>query len=106
MPQSSHWSLDKRVPIAVIITCLMQLAGLIWMISKLDNRVANVEAWQVEHGGFLQSAGKFEARVANVEAWQAEHSRDREMLVRIDEKLNGMIERLDRGEAIAGRKKP
>ncbi|WP_336801581.1 hypothetical protein [Kaistia sp. MMO-174] len=49
-PASSGWHLDKRVPIALIVTLLLQAAvGLIWA-SKLDARVASLELAQATSG--------------------------------------------------------
>lgn len=37
------WHLDKKVPIALIVTIALQTIGIVWYASKLDSRVAVVE---------------------------------------------------------------
>jgi hypothetical protein len=39
----SRWHLDKRVPIALIFTIVMQTAGLVWWASSLTERVNTLE---------------------------------------------------------------
>jgi hypothetical protein len=38
-----HWHLDKRVPIALIMTIAVQTAGFIWWASDVNARVAQLE---------------------------------------------------------------
>jgi hypothetical protein len=39
----SRWHLDKRVPIALIFTIIVQTAGLVWWASSLTERVNTLE---------------------------------------------------------------
>ena len=41
--ESGQWHLDKRVPITLIITILIQTGTLVWFISKLDSRIIALE---------------------------------------------------------------
>lgn len=49
MPQTvnnyddARWHLDKRVPIALIITIAVQTAGIVWWASSLSERVNTLE---------------------------------------------------------------
>ncbi len=45
--EDHHWHLDKRVPIGMIVTLLVQFALGLWFISKLDARVYALEVAQV-----------------------------------------------------------
>ena len=38
-----HWTLDKKVPIALIVVLAVQFFGGVWFMSKLDSRVATLE---------------------------------------------------------------
>ena len=38
-----HWTLDKKVPIALIIVLFFQFASGVWFMSKLDSRVSSLE---------------------------------------------------------------
>lgn len=46
-PEEKHWHVDRRVPLAVIITLLLTFAGqtatAAWYMSKLDQRVESLE---------------------------------------------------------------
>jgi hypothetical protein len=37
------WHLDKRVPVAIIVTIVMQFTFTIWYAAQLDHRVATME---------------------------------------------------------------
>ena len=38
-----RWHLDRRVPIALIVTILLQTAGLVWWAASLTERVNTLE---------------------------------------------------------------
>ena len=38
-----QWHLDKRIPVALIMSIMMGYAGGIWFMSSLDNRVTMLE---------------------------------------------------------------
>lgn len=38
-----HWTLDKKVPVAVIATVLIQFAAVIWMASRLNADVTELQ---------------------------------------------------------------
>ncbi|MDH3740728.1 MAG: hypothetical protein OER56_03945 [Hyphomicrobiales bacterium] len=40
-PASAGWHLDKRVPLALIITIFMQTVGAVWFAADLANSVEN-----------------------------------------------------------------
>jgi hypothetical protein len=42
-PHDRHWHLDKRVPLALIMTIVIQTAGLVWWASSLSERVNSLE---------------------------------------------------------------
>jgi len=39
----THWTLDKRVPLALIITIVTQLFGFGWIAAKMDSRISSLE---------------------------------------------------------------
>ena len=41
--QEQQWHLDKRVPLALILTIAIQTAGLVWWASSLSERVNSLE---------------------------------------------------------------
>lgn len=40
---SESWHLDKRVPITLIATIVLQTSGILWWASKIDHRVGVAE---------------------------------------------------------------
>lgn len=42
-PASAGWHLDKRVPLALIITIIGQTAGAFWWASNISSRVTTLE---------------------------------------------------------------
>ena len=50
MPDN-QWHLDKRVPIALIITILSGYAGFVWWASDMNSRVTHVERMQLQSSG-------------------------------------------------------
>jgi hypothetical protein len=39
----NHWHLDKRVPVALIFTLLLQMGAAIWWVSKAEARLTAIE---------------------------------------------------------------
>lgn len=42
------WHLDKRVPLAIIMTIFIQTAGIVWWAANLENRVVTLEKANTE----------------------------------------------------------
>jgi Tfp pilus assembly protein PilO len=38
-PKVEHWSLDKRVPIALIFAIALQTTGVVWYVATLTSRI-------------------------------------------------------------------
>ncbi len=81
--EQRHWTVDKRVPIALIVTIIIQSAGIIWWASELSSRVASLE----EYRGTTVS---FDSRIVRLET-NAENIR--QALQIISDKLDRLIER-------------
>ena len=58
-----HWTMDKRVPLALIITLVVQtfLAG--WYVSALDQRLAAVESRVTESAPYASRLTRLETRL-------------------------------------------
>lgn len=72
------WHLDKRVPIALIVTIAAQTMGIVWWASSLDHRVRTVER---EIVALMQSDS----------AQRDEMRRTTEYLARLDERVVQMM---------------
>ena len=40
---STHWAIDKRVPLALIVTLAFHLLGSAWYIGKMANSIEDIE---------------------------------------------------------------
>lgn len=43
----SRWHLDKKVPISIVVVLLLQGAGGLWFLSKLEGRIVALEVAQI-----------------------------------------------------------
>ena len=58
-----YWRLEKRVPLALLLSLLLQLAGgLIWA-SQLDARVEQLEQSSMARSGLNEKFGRLEERL-------------------------------------------
>lgn len=84
-PPTDHWTLDRKVPVAIIITLILQIIGFAWYAAKLDSRVEEQAA-----------------RIAKTEAQILVIDRDARdfgvRMARIEEKTGAMLNILERLE--------
>jgi len=45
-PASQNWHIDKRIPVAIIVTIVMQSMAAVWFASGIAHRVENLERIQ------------------------------------------------------------
>lgn len=76
------WHLDKKVPIALIATILIQTGAALWWASKLDSRLGVVERHATE-------ISDHPARIVRLEAFRDDLGR---RLDRIEAKLDRLVE--------------
>jgi hypothetical protein len=43
MDEEKHWHLDKRVPIALIVTIVLQTGGIVWWAASMSERISYLE---------------------------------------------------------------
>lgn len=82
-PSREPWHLDRRVPIALIITLAVQTAGMIWWAAQLsssvenhDRRIASLEASDLRRGQEAQRVAEALARLDERMVAQTEILRD------------------------------
>lgn len=81
LPQ--HWALDKKVPIALIFTIVMQSMAAVWWASSMQSRMESLEA-------MLAGQSSTEGRLVKLEQITTMQTRTME---RIESKLDRVIER-------------
>lgn len=70
-PSSDHWSLDRKIPAALVIAMLAQLMGFGWYASKVDSRVEELEKRTIRTETQMTAIDRdvrgFDARMARLE---------------------------------------
>jgi hypothetical protein len=64
----TKWYLDKRVPLALILTIVIQTAGLVWWASNLTERVNSLERTQEATAPQADRLTRVEVRLESVQS--------------------------------------
>ena len=88
-----HWSIDRRIPLALIVTLLMQFGAFIWWFSSVESRLTMKE----------QRLTRVEQRLDDDQRTLATIG---ERLARIEERSNAQIDLLKRIDARLGERHP
>ena len=79
--ESSGWHLDRKVPVAIIATLLLQILGFGWLFGQMESRVTNLERRMDVQASIVrdlpEKIGRLDEQVRAV----------RETLERIDRKI-------------------
>lgn len=67
MVQDRHWHLDRKVPLALIVTIAIQTGAVIWWGSSLNERVNQLEARAVSAAPQAERITRIEGKIENVE---------------------------------------
>jgi hypothetical protein len=76
-PPAEHWTLDKKIPAALVLAMFAQLVGFGWYASKVDSRVedlekrtvrteAQVSTMERDVRGFDSRMGRLEEKISAV----------------------------------------
>lgn len=77
--QAEHWTLDRKVPLAIILALLVQGGGLAWWAASLEGRVVQAEKI-----------------IVRLEGRETETRESRERLIRLEERMIAIDENLRR----------
>ena len=77
--RNESWHLDKRVPVAIIITMIIQLVGFGVLLGNIENRVATLETASTSRSTLPERIARLEERLISLQR----------VLERIDRKLDG-----------------
>lgn len=61
-----HWTIDKRVPLALILTISIQTCGIVWWASGLTTRVEQLERQAADAKPQADRLTRVEVRLDNV----------------------------------------
>lgn len=61
-----HWTVDKRVPVALIISMLIQTAGVIWWAAGMNSSVQNLERAVASFPDVRERVVKLETRLETI----------------------------------------
>jgi len=67
-PAASSWHLDRRVPIALIATILLQTVAVVWWASDLSARVSHLERTQAASAPQGDRLTRVEVKVENIQS--------------------------------------
>ncbi len=62
----THWRVDKRIPIALLITLFLQIAAAIIWATQLNARVDTLEHEAGESSGFGEKLARIDERLQNM----------------------------------------
>ena len=79
---NSHWTLDKRVPIAIIIALLVQGAGIAWWAATMEGRISEAQK-----------------AITRLDARDQEMRESRDRLIRLEERMISATDELKRMNA-------
>ena len=65
-PASESWHLDRRIPVAIIVTLAIQTGGAIWFASGISHRVDSLERQQVSASTQGDRIVRLETRMENI----------------------------------------
>lgn len=85
-----HWTLDKKVPLAIIIAMLAQFAGAIWMVSRLNSEVVELQKADARLETVLKENRD------RVERVDAARNQGEMRLVRVEEQIRQIYETVKR----------
>lgn len=80
--EPEHWTLDKKVPLAIIVALFAQFVGFVYFTAQLENRVSQLEV--------------------SIDLARG----DRDRLTRVEEKLDGIKGVMQRIESYLDRRAP
>jgi hypothetical protein len=90
--KADHWTLDKRVPIALVGTILIQTFSIGYFVASLTSRVTALEASDV------RMIAERDVRRKAVDDKMELLYRDRDRLVRVETQIEGIAKTLGRIE--------
>jgi tRNA A-37 threonylcarbamoyl transferase component Bud32 len=78
-PANENWHLDKRIPLALIVTMMLQFGGGIWWLSQIQFRVE-------------QQGSDIKRLETTMSSTQVDRNSLDNRITRIEEKLSGQTE--------------
>ena len=83
-----HWRLDKRIPIALLITIVLQVGAVLIWATQLDARVNQLEQYTMADSGLNEKFARLEERLDSV----------KQNLVGVRQQLDNITDKLIRGK--------
>lgn len=85
-PQREPWHLDRRVPVALIVTLVIQTGAVVWWASNIDKRVEQLEDQVATRALVNERLARMEAQIGGI----------RENTARIESWLRRISDRADK----------
>ncbi|PCH94529.1 MAG: hypothetical protein COB84_07445 [Rhodobacteraceae bacterium] len=84
------WHVDKKVPLALIVTIIIQTSVAVWFVANLDNRIAVLERDE------LRTEGKVKVNTDAIQTMRVQSARQAEKLSNILRTVTRIDTRLER----------
>ncbi|MDE3060250.1 MAG: hypothetical protein KGJ06_04505 [Pseudomonadota bacterium] len=65
-PEFTHWKVDRRVPVAVILALLVQMGGALIWATQLDARVGDIERVATGTSSLNEKFARLEERLKDM----------------------------------------
>lgn len=92
--EKEHWSVDKKIPLALIVTMVLQLAGVVWWGSDISTRITDVEKHiDTEMVTNTQAKGAHSLLQLQLDNEKEVIKEIKMYLTRIDSKLDRMLDK-------------
>ena len=85
-PPREPWHLDRRVPVALIVTLVIQTGAVVWWASNIDKRVEQLEDQVATRALVNERLARMEAQIGGI----------RENTARIESWLRRISDRADK----------
>ncbi|SDR19735.1 hypothetical protein [Pseudovibrio sp. Tun.PSC04-5.I4] len=79
---ASRWQLDKRVPVVLVLTLLVQVVGFVWWAASINERVISLERTVISNRAMTERVTRAETRIDGIYL----------QLEKIDRKLDRLTE--------------
>lgn len=66
MQQDREWHLDKKVPLALILTIILQTGAMLWWAASLSERVNNLERTQTATAPQADRLTRVEVKIESI----------------------------------------
>jgi hypothetical protein len=92
---TTHWSIDRKIPIALVLGLAFQLAAFVWYASALSDRVSHVEDIEKDQASQIATLNSTQVdRSERIAKLESNDESIKTTLTGVDRKIDAIVERL------------